>query len=181
MKNPTYQELISYVDGMLEQERHREIERLITLSPSLQKEIEILATMNTVIRQDRVTVSNRFTDNVMNEVLAHRHEALWYRMVKNSSKIFAMVIVMSMIVITLMYTSEEAPAAQSVYVRQMETLSLSFNRFAQEFTGVLKQVLKPIGNASETSSGKMVALGALIFFFYVVIDGALERRLRIRK
>ena len=181
MKNPTYQELISYVDGILDPVRRREIEKLIAHSSSLQKEIDILKAMHTVIRQDRVTVSHRFTDKVMNDVLPQGREALWYRLVKNSSNVFALVIVLSMIVFTLMVTSADAPSSQSLYARQLEAFSSSYNHFALEFTGRLKQVLKPIGNASETFSGKMVALGTLIFFFYVVIDGALERRLRIRK
>jgi hypothetical protein len=181
MKNPTYQELLSYVDGKLEPERRREIEDLIAQSSSLQKEIDILTAMNTVIRQHRLTVSNRFTDNVMNDVLPQTHEALWYRLVKNSSNVFALVVVITMIVFTLMVTSADAPASQSVYIRQLEAFSSSYNRFAQEFTGRLKLVLKPIGNASETSSGKLVVLGTLIFFFYVVIDGAMERKLRMRK
>ncbi|MHB1049540.1 MAG: anti-sigma factor family protein [Bacteroidota bacterium] len=181
MNNPTYQELLSYVDGMLDPERRREIEHLITLSSSLRKEIEIIAAMNTAIRQERVTVSHRFTDKVMSDVLPRSRETLWYRMVKNSSNVVALVIVISIIIFSLMYTSADTPASQSVYIRQLETLSSSYNQFAQEFTERLQQVLTPIGNASATSSGKLVALGTLIFFFYVVIDGALERRLRIRK
>ena len=84
MNNPTYQELISYVDGILEPERRREIEYLIAQSTSLKKEIDILTAMQTVVRQDRVPVSHRFTDKIMNDVLPQGREAFWYRFVKNS-------------------------------------------------------------------------------------------------
>lgn len=181
MKNPTYQELMQYVDGTLETERRHEMERVIARSSSLRKEIEILEAMKTAVMEDRVVAPRRFTEMVMSDIVPQRHEAWWYRIVRNSSNVFALIIVLTMIIFTLTQTSGGDHLSQSVYTRQWESLSPSYTQFAREFTGSMNRVLNPIGEASGTTAGKLVALGATIFFFYVFIDGVLQRRLRIRK
>lgn len=181
MKNPTYQELISYVDGVLEPERRREIEQCIARSASLKQEIVLLQAMQKAVQDERTVLSDRFTANVLGEALPRQRESLWYRAAKSSSNIVALAIVMSMIGFALVYSPDNASSSTTILSPQLETVRTSYQQAAVQLSQWMQKVLQPLGDASRTMSGKVVLFGSLVFFFYALIDGLVERRLRIRK
>ena len=105
MKNPTEQELMEYVDGTLFPPRFREVEMLAAKSKQIQSEIALLQAIRRSVRSEAAaTPSKHFTEQVMSELFPAKRDSLWYRIVKNSSNIFAMALVLSMVGIVLLST-----------------------------------------------------------------------------
>lgn len=171
MNNPTTQELMEYVDGTLLPQRYREIELLVSRSRHLQQEVSLLRAIRTTVQNDiTATPSKRFTSNVMKEVLPFRKESLWFHVLKNSSNIFAMVLVLSMIGIVLVSGVKSSGSTANPISKSIESYSTAYNSMLDTFSEWSKQYTKPVNQIAQTSSGKFFLIGLIAFFVFIVLD-----------
>jgi hypothetical protein len=180
MKNPTLQELMEYVDGTLEPLRADAVKQMIAQSKHLQHELALLKAMEETVRRTRIAPSKNFTRNVMNEIRPSQ-ESFWYRLAKNSSNVFAMVIVLSLISIVLFSSTgtERGTAGQlnSAYT----TMTSSYHSLYEELTTLIGQYSKPLDSAVKTTSGRMLFIGLFIFALYIIVDEVFVKRMVLRK
>ncbi len=177
MKNPTQQELMEFVDGVLPPPRRREIEQRLESSPRLRQEAALLRAMrNTVRNETIVRPSKHFTSSVLGEVLPQRNESLLYRLVKNSSNIFAMTLVLSLIGIVLAVNPSDGGSGTDIFSKSIGSYSAAYRSVADRFSLMSEQVIRPVGEASKTFSGKFLYVGIAAFILLIVADEVFGRR-----
>lgn len=176
MKTPTMQELIEYLDGTLHPSRYQELDIEISKSPRLQKEIALLKAMQKIVRNDTAaTPSRKFTAHVMKEILPLHQETYWMRILKNSSNLFAMALVLSMIGMVLVW-SPSSSSGNSLLSKSFESYSTTYNTTLDSFTAWTKQYMHPVNQAAKTSSGKFLFIGVFAFFIFVIVDEYFGKR-----
>jgi len=177
MKNPTLQELMEYVDGTLHPMRYQEIDVMVSKSSHLQKEIALLKAMQKTVRNDiAVSPSKRFVSNVMKEVVPVKEESLWLRALKNSSNLFAMVLVLSMIGIVLVSSPASSSSGSNVLTKNMESYSIAYNSAIETIASWTKQYTHPVNQAAKTTSGKFFLIGLSAFFIFIIVDEFFSKR-----
>lgn len=181
MNPPTYKELLEFIDGTLEPSRYRELDRQISQSVQLQREIALLRKIEHSVRETRSVPNRHFTENVMSEITPTHHMSVWYRMAKNSSNVFALAVVLTMIGFALISTTGNSPSSLAPLVRVMDSAGSTYQSAAQAWTQWMKQAADPIGAAAKTGTGKILLIGSLIFLFYAAIDEMIGKRFTIRK
>ncbi|MEW5798205.1 MAG: hypothetical protein AB1728_04275 [Bacteroidota bacterium] len=181
MKNPTMQELMEYVDGVLEPSRHREIENMIAGSKSLQKEIRMLTAMRAVVNRERIAPPKKFTSEIMNDILPQRQESIWFRLAKNSSNVFAMVVVLTLIVMALVSSSPPSSSTMNQLNTVFNSFSSSFNSTFSQILSLVQEYTRPIDGAMKTILGKMLFIGLFIFSLLVILDELFGKRMMVRK
>ncbi|MFA6470150.1 MAG: hypothetical protein WCW35_14740 [Bacteroidota bacterium] len=168
---PTQQELMEFVDGTLPPQRFREIEFHISNSTQLQNEIALIRAMRTTVhRETLVAPSKRFTEHVMNEILPLEHESLWMRLAKNSSNLFAMVLVLSMIGIVMVSGPGTAKNDTNIVTKSIDSYSAAYNSIMENISGWANQFIQPAQQVTTTSSGKFLLLGLAAFFLFMILD-----------
>lgn len=177
MKNPTQQELIDFIDGILPPHRHGEVERIVSSSPQLQKEVAMFRAIHRTIGQGVLdSPSHKFTSNVLNELLPVKKESMWFRIIKNSSNIFAMLLVLSIIGIAIIVGPSENQRDASLLTRSLESYSVAYNGALQNFSNLSNQFMQPVNHAANTTSGKFFLLGLVIFIIFIVVDDTIGKR-----
>lgn len=180
MKNPTAQELMEYVDGTLEPSRAQAVEQMITQSKRLQLEIMLLKRMEETIRHTQIVPSKNFTRNVMNEIQPYQ-ESFWFRMVNNSSNVFAMVIVLSLVGIVLFSSSGAENVTERQFGNIYNSITGGFHFVYHELTTFINQYSKPFEHAVKTTSGRILFIGLFIFALYIIVDEVFIKRVVLRK
>jgi hypothetical protein len=171
MKNPTIEELMEYLDGTLTPLRYNEIEVMISKSSGLQKEILLLKAVQKTVRNDiAASPSRKFTAHVLKEILPVQQESFWLRALKNSSNIFAMVLVLSMIGIVLVSNPSSSTGSTSALSKNIESYSATYNTVIEAFSNWTKQYTHPVNQAVNTTSGKFLIIGLFAFFVLMIID-----------
>lgn len=181
MKNPTLQELMEYVDGTLEPARMRDVERMVARSKHLRKEIELLTAMRTAVNRERIEPSGTFTSGIMKSILPHRHESFWFRLVKNSSNVFAMVVVLSLIGVVLVSSTAPSSSGANQLTTVFNSLSGSYNSTVSQISSFVQEYTRPFDGAMKTTSGKMLFIGLFIFSLLAILDEFFGKRMMIRK
>ena len=181
MNNPTLQELMEYVDGTLEPSRYRDVESMIARSKNLQKEIAMLTAMRTVVRGERIAPSIKFTYEIMKEILPQQNESFWYRLVKNSSNIFAMAVVLTLIAIVLVSSSPASSSTADQISTAFHSFSDGYNAAFDRITSFVQEYTRPLDGIVKTASGKMLFIALFIFALYAVIDELFGKRMLIRR
>lgn len=177
MKNPTQQELMEYVDGTLAPHRFLEIDQLVSTSRRLQNEVSLMQTMRKTLRNDLlISPSKTITAKVMAEILHGRQESLWLRLVKNSSNMFAMILVLSLIGIVLVSTPATPKSDTSIFTKSIESYSTAFHSVLESFSQWTKQYTQPVGEITKTSSGKFMLLGLMAFVIFIALDELLGKK-----
>lgn len=177
MKNPTMQELMEYVDGTLQPLRYQEVEKLISTSPKLQNEILLLKSMRTAVQNDALVFpSKKFTSHVMKEIIPTQQESFWFQLVKNSSNMFAMVLVLSMIGIVLALGPAGTKNNSNLITKSIESYSSTYNSVVESFSHWTKPYAQPIDHIAKSSSGKFLYLGLAAFFIFMIVDGVLNKK-----
>jgi len=171
MKNPTVEELMEYLDGTLTPLRYNEIEIMISKSSGLQKEILLLKAIQKTVQNDiAVSPTRKFTAHVMKEILPAQQESFWLRAIKNSSNIFAMVLVLSMIGIALVSNPSSSTGGTSALSKNIEAYSATYNTVIDAFSNWTEQYTHPVNQAVNTPSGKFFIMGLFAFFVLMIID-----------
>jgi hypothetical protein len=173
---PTPQELMEYIDGTLAPVRYREVEQLVAQSPRLRSEVTLLQAMRRVVREDTVRPSGNFTAGVMNELLPVRKESLWFRLAKNSSNLFAMVLVLSMIGIVMVSGPGKTQRDADLFSTTVESYATAYNMAVQNVSAWMEQFVRPVNQVAATSSGKFLLIGLGVFFLFVVADELFGKR-----
>ncbi|MBI2430022.1 MAG: hypothetical protein HYV29_14740 [Ignavibacteriales bacterium] len=181
MNDPTIQELMEYVDGTLEQSRYREVESMIARSKNLRKEIEMLGAMRTVVHSERFSPSKKFTAEIMNEIMPQQNESFWFRLVKNSSNVFAMGVVLTLIAIVLVSSSPSSSATANQLSTAFNTFSDGYNAAFSRIASFVQEYTRPIDGIMKTSFAKILFIGLFIFALYAVIDEIFGKRMMIRR
>ena len=171
MKNPTRQELMEFVDGVLTPQRKAEIEYLVRHSTALQNEISLLNAMKKAVQTElTISPSKNFTAEVMKELLPARQETIAYRLLKNSSNIFAMVLVLSLIGIVLLPSPTPSAGTANSLSRSLDSFSSFYDSAIRDLSEWTKQYSQPLGEASKTTSGKIAFIALAIFSLFIAID-----------
>ena len=184
MRNPTRQELMEFVDATLSPNRQAEIEFLVQQSPSLQKEVALLKAMERIIQADlTISPSKSFASNVMKEIFLDESslrpvqlESLVFRLLKNSSNVFAMILVLSLIAIVLVSPSSSSVNTTNPISQGLDSFSSLYNTMVKHLSDWTSQYAQPLNEATKTSSGKMMFLALIIFSLYIVLDGIIGKK-----
>ena len=170
-RRPTHEELMEFVDGTLPSERQREIESLAEVSSSLQKEIALLRAIGRAVQTERTPLpSQHFTKNVMKEILPAQRESFMFRLLKNSSNVFAMILVLSLIGIVLFASPGSSTTAANPLSRQLDTFTTMYDAMTKYIAESTKHYTQPLNEASKTTSGKVFFIALVIFSLFVAID-----------
>lgn len=177
MKNPTHKELMEFVDGTLVPQRFREIDILISQSRHLQREVAMLREMRKVIHNGpAVSPSKKFTAGVMNEILPVQQASFWFRIAKNSSNLFAMILVLSLIGIVLV----SGPAGQknetNLLKKSFESYSSVYNSAVESMSGWTTRYAQPVGELTKSHSGKFMLIGIAAFFIVMAVDELIAKK-----
>lgn len=181
MKNPTIQEIMEYVDGTLEPSRYREVENMIARSKSLQKEIQMITAMRAAVNRERIAPSGKFTSEIMNNILPQRRESIWFRLAKNSSNVFAMVVVLTLIAMALVSSTPPSSPTMNQLNTVFNSFSSSYNSTISQISSAVQEYTRPIDGAMKTTSGKMLVIGLFIFSLLVILDELFGKRMMLRK
>ena len=177
MKNPTQQELMEYVDGTLVPQRFLEIDQLVSTSRRLQNEVSLIQTLRKTMRSGMlIAPSKTLTAKVMAEILPGRQESLWFRLAKNSSNVFAMILVLSLIGIVLVSTPATPKSETSIFTKTIESYSTAFSSVFESFSHWSKQYTQPVGEITRTPSGKFMLLGLAAFVIFIAVDELLGKK-----
>ena len=179
---PTQQELMEYVDGALDPQRFLEIDQLVVGSSKLRKEIAMLKMMRQSIAADVIAPRRSFTADIMSEIDPVIRPSVWYRLANNSSNIFAMTLVLSMIGIVLFAGPGTSHGERSIIANAMDSYSSAVSSVMEALGSRTKEVSQPITKLGQSSSGKLLLIATGIFFLFAVLDETLGKRyFRIRK
>lgn len=181
MKDPTIQELMEFVDGTLDSSRYREVEQSVVRSKNLQREVMILKQMRNAVFNQRVTPSKKFTAEIMNKIMPEREESFWFRIIKNSSNVFAMAVVLLMIGMVLFSTSSSTLPSSHQLSNTVNSFSNAYNSALTQASSFVQEYTSPVSSATKSSSGKMLLIGIFIFSLYIVFDEVIGKRMLIRK
>ncbi|MFA5833780.1 MAG: hypothetical protein WDA22_09925 [Bacteroidota bacterium] len=177
MKNPTRQELMEFVDGTLTPQRFLEIEQLVSQSHRLQHEVALMQTLRKTLQYDTIVFpSKKFTMNVMNEIVPGKQESLWFRLAKNSSNVFAMILVLSLIGIALVSNPSGQKNEANLFSKSVELYSTAFNSVSETISHWTKQYTQPVGEIAKSSSGKFMLLGVMAFVIFIAVDELLGKK-----
>jgi hypothetical protein len=176
MKNPTMQELMEYLDGTLHPFRYHEIDVMISKSSSLQKELLLLKAIQKTVRNDTVVpASKNFITNVMKEILPVQQESFWFRLVKNSSNMFAMVLVLSMIGIVLVSTPSSWTGSTTTLSKSIESYNTAYNSALETISMWTKHYAQTVNHITK-SSGKFLYIGIATFFISMIVDSIFGKK-----
>ncbi len=179
---PTQQELMEYVDGALDPQRFLEIDQLAVASARLRNEIALLKKMRQSVAADVISPRAGFTAKVMSEIDPVVRTSVWYRLANNSSNIFAMTLVLSMIGIVLFAGPGTSHGERSIITNVMDSYSSAVSSVMDALGSRTKEVSQPITKLGQSSSGKLLFIATGIFFLFAVLDETLGKRyFRIRK
>jgi hypothetical protein len=181
MKNPTHQELFDYIDGTLPEVRRREIDRMASQYPALRKEIESLTLLDSVIRSGEILerTSSHFTADVMKDVLPGKSESLLFSVLKNSSNVFAMVIVVALIVISFTLVPNHSVASSSNIISQsMNTFTNLYQSAGNLFSQNTKEYVQPVNTFADKGIGKLLFIGLGVLFGFGLLDDFLRKKLQ---
>ena len=177
MKNPTRYELMEFVDGTLMPQRYREIDMLVSQSRHLQNEVALLQKMRISVSQNSVVpASKAFTEQVMNEIHPSPKESLLFRMIKNSSNLFAMAIVLSLITIVLVSGPGVPKSESTVIAKNLESIRTKYSAITESFSQLAHQFSLPVDQIAKSSSGKFLILGIGAFLIFVIVDEMLGKK-----
>jgi hypothetical protein len=177
MKTPTRQELMEFIDGTLSPEQHKQVDSLIKNSVTLQKEINLMMTLRKVVHTALVvSTPHNFTGKVMREILPVKQETFVYRALKNSSNIFAMAMVLSMIILVLMSSPNTSSGTSNPISQSFDSFSVLYTSAMEYSSNALKQYSAPLRETSKFPSGKIYFIGIGIFSLFVFFDGFLSKR-----
>ena len=130
----------------------------------------------TIQTETIILPSKNFTAEVMKEIFPAKQETMAYRLLKNSSNIFAMVLVLSLIGIVLFSSPNSSTSAAYPLSQSVD----SFARFYDSATGYAiewtKQYTQPLDKASRTTSGKIVFIALIIFSLFIVVDEIIGKK-----
>jgi hypothetical protein len=144
---------------------------MISKSSGLQKEILLLKAIQKTVRNDiAASPTRKFTVHVMNEILPVQQETFLLRAIKNSSNIFAMVLVLSMIGIALVSNPSSSTGSTSALSKKIESYSATYNTVIEAISNWIKQYTHPVNQAVNTTSGKFFIIGLFAFFVFTIID-----------
>lgn len=180
MKNPTHQELFEYVDGMLSEERRQEIERMASQYPALQKELESLRRLDTALKSDTILepAPSHFTADVMKEILPDKTESLLFSVLKNSSNVFAMGIVVGLIVISFAIVPDRSVASSSNIITQsMNAFTNIYQSAGNIFSQNAKEYVQPVNTFADKGMGKLMVIGLGVLFGFGLLDDFLRKKI----
>lgn len=174
---PSQQELMEFIDGTLPAERSRELEQRIASSRRLQTEVRLLRAMHRAVQEDVPhRLSNAFTDSILQEIAPVRTGSLWIRLSENSSNLFAMVLVLSMIGIVVVSGPGKKQNESNLFTTAMESYSAVFDGLGEQISGWTKQAAQPMHQVTATSSGKFLFIGLTAFFLFIIVDEIVGKR-----
>jgi hypothetical protein len=174
---PSRQELMEFIDGTLPAERSRELEQRIASSRSLQSEVRLLQALQRAVKEDvPFRLSSAFTESVLQRTAPARTDSLWIRLSENSSNLFAMVLVLSMIGIVIVSGPGKKQNDSNIFTTTMESYSALFDNIGQQVSGWTKQAAAPMHQVSATPSGKFLFIGLTAFFLFIIVDEIIGKR-----
>lgn len=171
---------MEYVDGTLDPSRAFHIELMVKQLPQLQNEIAMLKAMGETVKGIQHPVPMNFTRRIMDEILPHK-ESLWFRFIKNSSNVFAMVIVLSLIGTVLISSTSSTHSTSDYFITLINSFSPTYNEVYAQLSSSIQQFAQPVNSAVKTPSGKILMVGLIIFSLYVIIDEVISKRMMMRK
>ncbi len=171
MTDPTQQELMDFVDGTLPPSRHREVSTMASNSRHLQLEISILRAVRKTIRHGDIhSPSKSFTPSVMRTILPPVRESLWLRLIKNSSNMFAMIMVLSIIVFAVSMNPEGGNSSSRFISSGIESFT-SYQTAASDYVSQwTKTATLPVQTMAKTTAAKILVIGMAAFFLFFVMD-----------
>lgn len=176
-RRPTQHELMEFVDGTLLPQRFQEIESMAAQSRTLQHEIAMVTAVRKAVRdQAAIPTSKKFTVNVMNEILPAREASLWFRLAKNSSNLFAMVLVLSMIGIVLVSGPGGSKNEAEQITKSVELYSTVYTSLVEGISDLTKQFSQPVAKVSKSPSGRFMIMGIAAFCLFLALDELLGKK-----
>ncbi len=173
---PTQQELMEYVDGALAPQRFLEIDQMLLNSVKLQREVTLLRMMRQSVARTIISPHRNFTDNVLAEVDPQSTTSFWYRMADNSSNIFAMVIVLSLIGMVILSVPGAAHTEKSIISKTMDSYSSVISSAIDGINNWTTQYAGPVQRMTETFSGKLMLIALGVFFLFAAVDEVIGKR-----
>jgi hypothetical protein len=179
MKTPARNELYDYIDGTMTEERRIEIEALAAGNPKLRNEINLLRQLQTLLRSDEMLepVSSRFVRQTMGAILPPAKESFVNVVLKNSSNVFALIMVLSMMIIAFQFFSTPSPRHSSgtlhESVQVFESAYETATNYLSSFTG---EYLKPLDSAAANGFGKILFTGIAALLGLGLIDDLIRKK-----
>ncbi len=175
-QSPTQQELMEFVDGTLPPERFREIEHMAVTSAAVRREIALHRMMRKSVAGSVTAPGRNFTAGIMTEIVPQRKNSFWLRLAGNSSNIFAMVLVLSLIGIVLTSAPGTQNSGKGIITKTMESYTNAWSSVMDTVSGWGKQYSEPVQQISTTSSGKLMLLALSVFIIFAVLDELFGKR-----
>ncbi|MFZ4619298.1 MAG: hypothetical protein ACOYNS_01970 [Bacteroidota bacterium] len=175
-RRPTQQELMEYVDGTLDPQRFLEIDHICTNSRKLQREVALLRMMRLSVSRTIIPANRNFAADILSEVDPKRRTSFWYRMADNSSNIFAMVMVLSLVGMVILSVPGAAHTEKSAIAKTMDSYSSVISSTIDGVNNWTKHYAGPVHRINETFSGKLMLIAFGILFLFAAFDEVIGKR-----
>ncbi len=179
MKNPTRQELYDFLDGVLNEERQKEIEAFISQDPSVKKEISVIKQLQSVLMSDAMIEhpSARFTAQTMKAILPSKQESALFAVLKNSANVFAMAMVLALIVITYTMIPISTNTSSSSIINQSFTSYENIYTEGMNFISIrTKEYIQPLKSLTKNGSGSFFVIGIAVFLAFGLFDELIGKK-----
>ena len=177
MTNPTRQELYDYCDDLLPDDRRKTIERLALQDKELAKAIALIQRIDSTMRSDKILehTSDRFTTDLMNEILP-QHESILLRILKNSSNVFAMAVVLFLIVIAFMVIPGHTTASTSMLNQSLDSFTTIFQSSSKLYSQNMKEYVQPVFSFVSKGLGNIFILGLGVMLGLGFLDDLFRKK-----
>ncbi len=185
MKTISQDKLMQYVDGTLSYDEQQEVEQLLTLSDEARREIALYRSLYIAAKkQEFIMPSNTFVNDVMTRVMPNANESWLFTILRNSSNVFAMIVVLSSIAFFLLNgASAQKQPEQSALAQQVRTIVEAYDTAVRSIPFPTIHFVSSVSNYTNHITGKIFWIGIGTFLFLVGIDKLRERfdfRVRIK-
>lgn len=179
MKTPARKELYDYIDGTLTEERRIEIETLAAGNPQLEKEIQLLRRLHALLRSDEMLepVPNRFVRQTMSLILPPSKESFLDVVLKNSSNVFALIMVLSMMVIAFQFFSTSSARQPAGTLFESVQLFESAYETASNYLSLMtEEYMRPLNGTAAHGFGKFVFTGIAALLGLGLLDELIRKK-----
>lgn len=177
MKKTTYQELMEYCDGRMTTDRAREMEQRIAGSPRLQQEVRLIRSLERSVRAEMsAPVPARLRRNVLAAILPARQESFWFRVARNSSGLFAMAIVLTMVGIVIASGPGTGTREHTLIPSAIQSYRTLYDGAVDRIAEWSSRSLQPVSHTVNSPFGKFLLVGLSIFILFIVLDEVVGKR-----
>lgn len=179
MKTPARKELYDYIDGTLTEERRIEIEILAAGNPKLKNEIRLLRQLHALLRSDEMLepVPGRFVRQTMSLILPPAKEPFFTVILKNSSNVFALIMVLSMIIISFQFfsTSSARQPAGTMY-ESVQLFESAYETASNYLSALTEEYVRPLNGTAAHGFGKFVFTGIAALLGLGLLDELIRKK-----